>query len=87
VTFPPLPSGQTWAPDTPRSWLPATDGTVFVASGVGVAYLRFGGWTIIGGFFGTIAAVSLGANGHPQRVWLVDDGNDYLAGIYWHALP
>lgn len=92
-TLPPLPNGQALSLSDLGSWMPAPDGTFFTASpDLGeVAYLRAGVWTVIP--FGpgpdgyTVAAVSLGANGQPQRVWGLIDVQSSRAGIYWHTLP
>jgi hypothetical protein len=93
LTFPPLPGEQTFRLSDQGSWVPARDGTLFMAfPDLGVAaYLRAGAWTVIP--FGpapdgyTVATVSLDADGRPQRIWGLIGATSSRAGIYWHALP
>jgi BNR/Asp-box repeat len=93
LTLPPLPGGQPLSLQAQGSWLPAPDGTLFTAPyEPGVAYLRGGVWTILPfsssyASLDTVAAISFGANGQPQRIWGLSSPQASSHGIYWHAYP
>jgi BNR/Asp-box repeat len=87
--LPSLPGGQPMRPDTQGSWVPTPSGSIFATSPDfdGVAYLH-GPVTILpfAPSDASVAAVSVDANGRPQRIWGLIDPQDSLAGIYSRAL-
>jgi hypothetical protein len=84
-TLPQLPDGH-----DAGLCVPAADDTCYMPSGLGVAYLHGGSWTVVPfstdqkGFVDHVT-VSLNASGHAQRVWVSCDCR--WSGIYGHALP
>ncbi|HEY7343001.1 MAG TPA: hypothetical protein VH591_19160 [Ktedonobacterales bacterium] len=84
ISFPPLPNDATTS-----DYYVAPDQTIYTSSLAGVAALRNGAWTILpvssSDLDGMqVTAVSLDANGHPQKIWGYDDGKH--PGVYWHSL-
>lgn len=81
--LPPLPDGR-----SAGLCVPAPDGSCVTVTPSGVAYLSDGAWTILPFPAEDLdVAAAVGPSGHAQRIWAIDRGNDYLAGIYWHTLP
>jgi hypothetical protein len=93
LTLPPLPDGQTLHPSDQGSWLPAPDGTIFIAAySLGVAYLRGGVWTIVPfsssfASLDAVAAISFDTKGQPERIWGISSPQASSHGIYWHTYP
>jgi hypothetical protein len=95
LALPLLPDGTTVAAED--QLLPAADGTVFALdprSGT-ITYLRSGSWQVIPfsslGVDGPLGTLTIGPDGHPQRVWVfspspTSNTTPPMLTLYWHAV-
>jgi hypothetical protein len=85
TTLPPLAGSQGI-----QSFVVVPGRSILVSSTAGVSLLRGGVWTTIQvssnpGETIEVTAVSLGADGLPQKIWGFD--GDTHIGVYWHTMP
>jgi hypothetical protein len=83
ITFPPAPSG----PGI-DNYVVAADQTIFADGPGSVFALHGGAWSTYPVSSSTqegltVSAISVGTDGHPQKIWGHDESN--YSGIYWHS--